>query len=249
MSKYEYNVSDHRVLTRAEERAVFNIYKKTGSTASRNFIVEHNVKFAIQCGNAYITKFPHVDPLDLRSYAILGLYDAIEKYDYTTGNKFISYAVWWIKASIMRNVHTNESLVRLPANIHQDMQKAVNNNEFTHRILDFFNTIGGGMSMDTNAHGGDGDVRTLGDTLSDENALKQFDELDIKDIRRKLMDVIKSTLTKREQYIVLEYFGLTNGEPRTLAAIGLEFGMSREHTRNVKNKAFQKLHKCIKHWK
>jgi RNA polymerase primary sigma factor len=248
MSDYEYVIDDHRVLSRAEERTVFEIYKKTRSVESRNFIIKHNIKFAIQCGNAYITKFPHVDPLDLRSYAILGLYDGIEKYDTSTGNKFISYAVWWIKASIMKNVHTNESLVRLPANIHQEMQKAVNKNDMDQRILNFFNTIGGGMSMDATIGTGN-DLRTLGDTISDDNALRQFNNLDVRDIKEKILIVIDSALTTRERYIITEYFGMTTGESRTLSDIGKEFGMSREHTRNIKNKAFEKLYKCVKHWK
>ena len=186
--------------------------------------------------------------MDLRSYAILGLYEAIEKYDYNSGVKFISYAVWWVKATITRNVQSNESLVRIPANIHQKLQKAVNNKEFTQEVLDLFNTIGGGMSMDANI-GSDDDAVTFGDTLQDETALEEFQKLDIEDLNTKLFIVIDECLTDKEKYIVLEHFGLISGEPRTLSEIGKELRMSREHARNVKNKAFHKMFKLLKRWK
>ena len=247
-TRFDYRISDHRMLTRAEEVEVFKTYSKTKSPKARNYIIEHNLKFAIHCANAYITKYPHVDPMDLRSYAILGLYDAIEKYDYNSGVKFISYAVWWVKATITRNVQTNESLVRLPANLHQKLQKAVNKKEFTQEVVDMFNTIGGGMSMDAHIKC-DEESRTFGDTIQDEEALKQFDKLDTDDLHAKLFIVIDGCLTDREKYIILEHFGLLTGERRTLAEIGKELHMSREHARNIKNKAFQKMFKLLKKWK
>lgn len=245
---FEYQIPDHRVLSKQEELAVFKAYSEHKSSKARNYIIEHNLKFAIHSANAYITKYPYVDPMDLRSYAILGLYDAIDKYDYNSGVKFISYAVWWIKATIIRNVQTNESLVRLPANIHQDLQKAVNKKEFTPEVLDKFNTIGGGMSMDARISSDD-ESRTLGDTIQDKKALEQFAKLEIDDLHNKLFLAIDECLTDRERYIVLEHFGLLCGESRTLASIGQELQMSREHARNIKNKAFKKLIKLLKHWK
>lgn len=245
---FEYKISDHRVLTRAEEMAIFKIYQETKSVSARNYIIEHNLKFAIHCGNAYITKYPHVDPMDLRSYAILGLYEAIEKYDYKSGVKFISYAVWWVKATITRNVQSHESLVRFPANIHQKLQKAVNNKEFTQEVVDRFNTIAGGMSMDARI-GSDDETRTLGDTIQDKESMEQFNKLDNDDLRAKLFGVIDDCLSNREKYIVTEHFGLISGECRTLADIGNELNMSREHARNIKNKAFQKMIKLLNKWK
>jgi RNA polymerase primary sigma factor len=245
---FEYKITDHRILSKLEEIAVFKTYRETKSSKARNYIIEHNLKFAIHCANAYITKYPHVDPMDLRSYAILGLYDAIEKYDYNSGVKFISYAVWWVKATITRNVQSHESLVRLPANIHQNLQKSVNKKEFTQEVVDMFNTIGGGMSMDAKIKSDD-ESKTLGDTIQDIAALEAFNQLDITDLHTKLFDVIDEHLSAREKYIVVEHFGLLTGDTRTLAEIGQELNMSREHARNIKNKAFQKMLKLLKKWK
>lgn len=247
-SGFEYKIKDHRMLSRDEEVAIFKIYQKEKSPAARNFIIEHNLKFAIRCGNAYKNKYPHVDPMDLRSYAILGLYDAIENYDYNSGVKFISYAVWWVKATIHRHVQKTESLIRIPANIHQKLQKAINKKEFTEETSALFNTISGGMSMDAKINGDD-DSSTLGDTLFDEESFKQFNKIDDDDLKRKLNTVIDECLTEREKYIVSEHFGLVTGEVRTLADIGNELKLSREHTRNIKNKAFTKMIKLLKVWK
>lgn len=236
------------MLSRDEEIAIFKLYNKKRSPSARNFIIEHNLKFAIHCGNTYITKYPHVDPMDLRSYAILGLYEAIENYDYTSGVKFISYAVWWVKATINKNVQNTESLVRIPSNIHQKLQKAINKKEFTQETADLFNTISGGMSMDAKINGDD-DSSTLGDTIFDEESIKQFNKIDDDDLKRKMNSVMNECLSQREKYIVSEHFGLTTGEPRTLADIGKELRLSREHTRNIKNKAFTKMIKLVKVWK
>lgn len=250
MYKFDYKINDHKVLTRVEERVAFKIYKSTKSKKSQHFIIEHNLKFAIHCANAYITKYPHVDPMDLRSYAVLGLYEAIDKYDTESSVKFISYAVWWVKATIIRNVQTHESLIRLPANVHQDLQKALNTKEFTDDVLSKFNTIGGGMSMDTRIGSSEGEsTRSLGDTIADDVAMKAFEKIDSDDMRTKLFMVIDKVLTDRERYIIMEYYGFLTGEVRTLAAIGVQLGMSREHARNIKNKACGKLFKELKKWK
>jgi len=251
MQGFEYNINDHRVLTRLEEKAVFKAYRATKSKKAQHFIIEHNLKFAIHCANAYITKYPHVDPMDLRGYAVLGLYEAIDKYDITSSVKFISYAVWWIKATVIRNVQSYESLVRFPANIHQQLQKSLNVKDFTEEVLNRFNTIGGGMSMDSNT-GDDSDsdkARTLGDTIPDDNAFKAFEQVDLDDINTKLFITIENVLTEREKYIVLEHYGFLTGEIRTLASIGEQLGMSREHARNIKNKACTKMLKEMKQWK
>lgn len=245
---FEYKVTDHHILSKSEEIAIFKAYSQNKSSKFRNYIIEHNLKFAIHCANAYITKYPHVDAMDLRSYAILGLYEAIEKYDYNSGVKFISYAVWWVKATINKNVQSYESLVRYPANIHQNLQKSVNKKEFNETVVDIFNTISGGMSMDAKIKCGDG-YRTLGDTIQDINALQQFNELDINDLHTKLFAVIDEHLSPREKYVVVEHFGLLSKDTRRLVEIGNELNISREHARNIKNKAFSKMLKLLKKWK
>lgn len=249
MQGFDYRISDHRVLTKEEERAAFKVYRQTNRVSDRNYIIEHNLKFAIHCANAYITKYPHVDPMDLRGYAILGMYEAIEKYDEDSNVKFTSYAVWWIKATIIRNVQTYESLVRLPANLHQDLQKAVNKKEFSAEVVDLFNTITGGMSMDANIKDGNEDARTFGDTMADPKSSEPFNNIEIDDLHAKMFVVIDKVLNKREKYIILEHFGLLTGESRTLASIGEELHMSREHARNIKNKACNKMLKLLKKWR
>ena len=249
MSGFEYKIDDHKVLTRMEERAAFKAYRNTNSKKAQHFIIEHNLKFAIHCANAYITKYPHVDPMDLRSYAVLGLYEAFDKFDIESSVKFISYAVWWVKATIIRNVQSYESLIRLPANVHQDLQKALNKKEFTEDVLDKFNTIGGGMSMDARIGNEGEDNRSLGDTIADDMATQAFELVESEDTHTKLFVIIDKVLTERERYIILEHYGFLTGEIRTLASIGEQLGMSREHARNIKNKACTKMFKELKKWK
>ncbi len=112
MQIHGYSISNHRILNRDEERELFRRYVKNPDRKTKNHIAQFYIKFAIQCGGVYRRKYFHVQHSDLIGYAMLGLLDAIDKYDPEGHAKFTTYAVWWIKAAIHRNVELYESLVR-----------------------------------------------------------------------------------------------------------------------------------------
>lgn len=245
MSKHSYQFKDHRILSKDEEHKLFTLYHTTESIVTKqrikNTIVTHNMKFAAKCANTYIPKYPHVDPDDIKGYAMMGLIDTVDRFDPTRGIKFTSYAVWWIKNFINRNIETEESLIRHPANIHQQLQKAINNREFSDDILSMVHTVRGGQSLDKPLEQPDGMSNTkLGDLLEDES-IEDMDELIECDKLKTRINAALDTLNDNEKFIIQEAYGFHSGEKRPLRDIANELNVTHDSVRYIRNKCITKL--------
>jgi RNA polymerase primary sigma factor len=163
---------------------------------------------------------------------------AIKNFDWTKKNRFISYAVWWIKQSILQSLNDNSRTIRLPVNVVQDMQKEKRENEKTNKELsDKFASLPQMVDLDMHINE-DGD--TLIDIIKNENVESPDKVFDTKDIlKQKMMDIM-SVLDEREKIIVEDYYGIT-GTPRTLEDIGSDFNLTKERVRQIKEKALRKL--------
>jgi len=242
MYNYTYRVPNHKVLTKEEEKVLFLDYIKNPSLKKKNYIVGYYYKFAIQCGTVYVRKYRHVQIEDLVGYAMLGLLDAVDKYDPNTEAKFTTYAIWWIKAAIHRNVETYESLVRHPATTHNKLQKAITNNEFNDEITQLFDSVQGGTSLDTKMGGENSG--TLQDMLADPSSSLIEEDLMDEETRSFLLYHIDNCLDKREQKVVKDYFGFY-GEKISSKDLADELKVSRELIRHIRNKALHKLRSVI----
>ena len=199
-------------------------------------LIQGNLRFVITVAKEY--QGQGIDLADLIAEGNYGLVKAIKNFDWSKGFRFISYAVWWIKQSILQCLNEHARTIRLPVNIVQAIQKQKKriDNEITEldeKLALLPTTIKYDRPINE-----DGD--TILDLIENKDALSPehiFEsENQIKDELIKIMSV----LDEREKYIVISYFGL-NGTPKNLQEIGNEYSLTKERVRQIKEKALRKL--------
>jgi RNA polymerase primary sigma factor len=196
---------------------------------------------------------------DLINEGNLGLIKAAKRFDETRGFKFISYAVWWIRQSIMQSLAEQSRIVRLPLNrvgalnkitkafstLEQKFQREPSDDELAEAvgisnqdIVD--NAQISGRHISVNAPMMQGEDGSLLDVLEDENQVQPDSHL----LRESLQEEIKralQSLTSREAEVLSLYYGLENNTPLTLEELGEKFGLTRERVRQIKEKATRRL--------
>lgn len=242
MSK-NYKCSNHKVFTIEEEFHLFEQYHasndETEKEKIRNTIIEHNIKFAIAGALVYVKRWNQVDPNDLKGYAVLGMIEAFDSFDHTRNVKFSSYASWWVKCTINRNVECNESLIRYPSNKHRELYKHFKESdvEKDDTLNDFDSmscNIFGGMSLDQPIENTD---MKLEDTISDpSNVESEF-------IMSETINNALKKLTPVQRKVIEGIYGFENGEKKTVREIAYELDTSHENVRNIRNKALRILEK------
>ena len=199
-------------------------------------MLEGNLRFVITVAKKYQNQ--GIDLSDLIAEGNFGLMKAIKNFDWTKNNRFISYAVWWIKQSILQSLNENSRTIRLPVNVVQDMQKEKKENEKTSKDLSSkFATLPKMIDLDMHINE-DGD--TLIDIIKNDNVESPDEIFSTKDLLKEKMMKIMGVLDSRERVIVEDYYGIT-GTPRTLEDIGTDFGLTKERVRQIKEKALLKL--------
>jgi RNA polymerase primary sigma factor len=175
---------------------------------------------------------------DLINEGNLGLIKAFRNFDWSKNLRFISYAVWWVKQSILQSLNDNARTIRLPVNVVQELHKAKREIESTGGTLDEkFSNLPSMIDLDMNIND-EGD--TLVDIIKNDDAEMPDRAFNNKDIlRTKLLNILNN-LDAREKVIIEDYFGLS-GTPRTLEEIGYEFNLTKERVRQIKEKALRKL--------
>lgn len=248
ISKYLKDVRKTPLLTPDEEVALA-IRIQNGDTDAINELVNANLRFVIQISKEYQNQGLPLD--DLISDGNYGLIKAATRFDHTLGFRFISYAVWWIKQSIIQSLNDNARMVRLPASIINkisSLKKEIEKFEFQNErepifgeILDENNepveliTFPKASSLNEIINeDGDEMIDTL--RADDEEILVVTDK--IKDLLNKTLE----TLDEREKNIIQCYYGINTGcEPMTLQVIGEIYNLTKERIRQIKVKALRKL--------
>ena len=224
---YLKDIRKFKVMTPEREKELSEIYKE---------LLEGNLRFVITVAKQYQNQ--GVDLSDLIAEGNHGLMKAIKNFDWTKKLRFISYAVWWIKQSILQSLNENSRTIRLPVNVVQDMQKEKKEIEKTNKELsDKYATLPKIIDLDMYINE-DGD--TLIDVIKNENAELPDEIFSTKDILKDKMLNILNVLDERERVIVEDYYGLS-GTPRTLEDIGSDFNLTKERVRQIKEKALRKL--------
>jgi RNA polymerase primary sigma factor len=199
-------------------------------------LVEGNLRFVITVSKQYQNQ--GLDLPDLIAEGNYGLLKAIENFDWSKKLRFISYAVWWVRQSILQSLNENARTIRLPVNVVQELQKAKKDLDATGTEMpEKFNNLPQVINLE-NPLNEDGD--TLMDMLSNPNAeladAGLSTEQTLKDKLLGMLDV----LDEREKVIIEDYFGLS-GSTRTLEDIGNDFDLTKERVRQIKEKALRKL--------
>jgi RNA polymerase primary sigma factor len=199
-------------------------------------LIEGNLRFVITVAKGYQNQ--GLDFPDLIAEGNLGLMKAIQNFDWSKNLRFISYAVWWVKQSILQSLNDNARTIRLPVNVVQDLQRAKKEIESNGgKLDDRFQNLPSMIDLDMNINE-DGD--TLVDVIVNKNADMPDESFNSGDMLKiKLLNLLH-ILDEREKVIIEDYFGLS-GTPRTLEDIGGDFALTKERVRQIKEKALRKL--------
>ncbi len=255
LDKYLQDIGKEELITIEEEVELAQRIRK-GDKSALEKLTRANLRFVVSVAKQYQNQGLSLQ--DLINEGNLGLIKAAEKFDETRGFKFISYAVWWIRQSILQALAEQARIVRLPLNqvgslnklskafyaFEQANERQPSDEELatitdvpTEKVKDALAASGKQVSMD--APFLDGEGNSLIDVLPDKNATEVDKEL-MEESLRKEVDRSLSTLTEREQLILRYFFGLGVQE-LSLEEIGELFSLTRERVRQIKEKAIRRL--------
>jgi RNA polymerase primary sigma factor len=241
IQSYLKDIRKKKVMTPEREKELA-VLMKSGTLSQKDIekvhkeLLEGNLRFVITVAKQYQNQ--GLDLGDLIAEGNFGLMKAIKNFDWNKDLRFISYAVWWVKQSILQSLNDNARTIRLPVNVVQDLQRAKKEVDSKGGELDAkFTTLPSmiDLDMDINEEGD-----TLFDVLKNDAADMPDEAFHTKDILKTKLLGLLTCLDERERVIVEDYFGLS-GSPRTLEDIGGDFNLTKERVRQIKEKSLRKL--------
>ena len=257
VEQYLQNLSKYDVLTPEEEVALFQKYQ-SGCDVSYEKIISHNLRFVVSVAKKYQNMGLSLS--DLINEGNIGLMKAAQRFDISKGFKFISYAVWWIRQSILQALNDKGRKIRLPLNvtgniykvrakmldIHQREERDASIEELAEatglteeNVKKCIENYGRCKSLDMPL--GEESTATLGDMLEDDTLDSPDHQLSIVETQKTDVQRLLSRLPEREATVVSMFFGIGTGHASSLSDIADEVGISRERVRQIKDKAIDKL--------
>ena len=256
---YLNNISKFRILTKEEEKALFE-KAKNGDSKAREEIINCNLRLVVAIAKKYQAQ--HLQLMDLIQEGNLGLIEAYNKYDVSMGYKFSTYATWWIKQNIGNAISNKNDMIRKPVYLKESiakMKKVARQIEMQSGNSASVEEIANAMkiskktvenmqqvinnsqviSIETPLNNETND--TLQDFIADDESETQEEIVSKKDSTRFILNIIDKTLTPREKDVILMRMGFVSGEEETLQAIGDKLGLTRERVRQLESQALKKL--------
>jgi len=256
LDQYFKEIGEVSLLTAEEEIELTKRIKKNDHKAMET-LVQANLRFVVSVAKEY--QHQGLSLSDLISEGNIGLIKAAKRFDETRGFKFISYAVWWIRQSILQALAEHSRVVRLPLNkvgvlnkigrVHEKLEKELERRPNTEEVAesmemngrDVYETLkmaGRHLSLEAPLQEEDGN--RLVDVLENSDQPLPDDDLNSDSLKIEIEDVL-STLSEKEAKVIKLYYGLEGERPLTLEEIGEVFNLTRERVRQIKKKAIRRL--------
>ena len=244
-------------LLTAEEEIELGRRMAAGDEAAKEMLIKANLRLVVSVARGYAGR--GMGFLDLIQEGNLGLIKAVEKFDYTRGNKFSTYATWWIRQAVTRAIADQARTIRIPVHMVEainklsrvrkqltqelgedpgipELAKAMDMSE--EKVAEIMQIAREPASLETPV--GEVDDTSLVDFVADANAVSPEQNVETLMLREHI-DTLLGNLTERERRIIVQRFGLEDGHPRTLEEVGKEFNVTRERVRQIESKVLRKL--------
>ena len=253
---YLKEIGQVKLLT-AEEEIELAKRVSEGDKKAKDRLTEANLRLVVSIAKKYSGRGLHI--LDLIQEGNTGLIRAVDKFDYTKGNKFSTYATWWIRQAITRAIADQARTIRVPVHMVEGINKATRCNRKLvqelgreptleeiaaelnlpiEKIIEANRTAADTLSLDMPV--GDEEDTTIGSFVEDDNTPGPVDATSNAMLSEALTEIL-GTLTEREADVLRMRFGMYDGRTHTLEEVGQIFGVTRERIRQIENKAIRKL--------
>lgn len=257
---YLREIGQYPLLTAAEERELAKRID-AGDAEARNILARSNLRLVVSIAKKYVGRSPDLTLLDLIQEGNLGLFKAVDKFDWKKGYKFSTYATWWIRQAITRALADQSRTIRIPVHMVETIAKykqisrrlaqalgrdpqpeeiAVEMGVEVEKIYQIEKINQDTLSLENPIGSDDDEKSTLGDFIADDKIPSPVQESSERILTEQVRDILDD-LSPKERKILEMRHGLLDGVYHTLEEVGKEFGVTRERIRQIEAKALEKI--------
>ncbi len=257
---YLREIGQYPLLNTLEERELAKRVME-GDIEAKNLLARANLRLVVSIAKKYIGRSPDLTLLDLIQEGNIGLFKAVDKFDYTKGYKFSTYATWWIRQAITRALADQSRTIRIPVHMVETIAKykqvfrrlaqdlgrdpvaeeiAIEMGVETEKIHMIEKIKQDTVSLESPVGDGDDDRSVLGDFIKDETLVPPDQETAHRILAEQIKDILEDLSPKEKKILALRH-GLEDGIYHTLEEVGKEFGVTRERIRQIEAKAIEKI--------